>query len=189
MPSWLIDRQEGEARARAIEWLVLDVDGVLTDGMLYTGPDGTELQAFHVHDGHGIRLWQRAGRHAAIISGRTSVAVERRSADLGIARVYQGAKVKTEVFSSFLAEAGTTAASVCYVGDEVLDIPLFRCAGLAVAVSDAVPEAIDAAHLVTLRRGGRGAVRETVDFLLKLQGLWPAATMRYFGGNEPRSNQ
>ncbi len=190
MPSWLIDVQQGEERARAIDWLVLDVDGVLTDGMLYTGDNGVEWQAFHVHDGHGIRMWQWAGKDVAVISGRTSGAAAARCADLGIARVYQGVKDKHEALRSLLDAAATTASRVCYCGDEVLDIGMFRAVGLAVAVADAVPDAVAAAHMVTTRPGGRGAVREVVDYLLKVQGRWDKASQRLFGtGNVTGSVQ
>jgi 3-deoxy-D-manno-octulosonate 8-phosphate phosphatase (KDO 8-P phosphatase) len=189
MPSWLIDTREGEARARAIDWLVLDVDGVLTDGMLYTGATGVEWQAFHVHDGHGIRMWQWAGKHAAVISGRISKAAATRCSDLGIAHVYQGAGDKSAAFRSLLDASGTSASRVCYCGDEILDIGLFRTVGLAVAVADAVPEAVAAAHMVTMRPGGRGAVREIVDYLLKAQGCWEQASQRVFdSGSNNGSN-
>ncbi len=180
MPSWMIPREEGEARARNIDLLALDVDGVLTDGTLYFADDVAEVKGFNVHDGHGIRLWQRAGKDVAVITGRTSRALDLRCADLDIRHVYQGAKNKTEAFHALLKEAGTVAERVCYVGDELVDIPVFRQVGLAVAVADAVAETVAAAHLVTDRQGGRGAVREVIDLLLKLQDHWLDVTARYF---------
>ena len=190
MPSWLIDVQDGEARTRAIDWLVLDVDGVLTDGILYTGANGVEWQAFHVHDGHGIRMWQQAGKNTAVISGRMSKATTARCADLGIVHVYQGVHDKVAALRTLLDRTGATASRICYCGDEVLDIGLFRAVGLAVAVADAVPDAVAAAHMVTMRPGGRGAVREIIDYLLKMQGCKDQASQRLFdNGNVTGSIQ
>ncbi len=189
MATWHIDRAAGEARAAQIDWLLLDVDGVLTDGRLYLGADGAACQAFHVHDGHGLRLWERAGRHTAVMSGRVSSAVAHRCADLGIEHVYQGAKDKRTAFEAFLRETGADPRSVCACGDDLLDLPLLRAAGLAVAVADAVPDVRAAAHLVTERGGGMGAVREVIELLLRVQDVWSTVTTRYFDDNWNGSNQ
>jgi len=177
MPRWLTDRAIGEQSARNIRWLVLDVDGVMTDGtLLYGLPGGRmpEMKPFHVHDGHGIRLWQRSGRHVAVITGRTSAAVADRCADLEIAQVYQGAKVKRDALRMFLQDTGADPATVCYVGDDMVDIPVFRGVGLGIAVADATPETVQAAHLVTDKPGGRGAVREVCEYLLDARGALDA---------------
>lgn len=183
MATWLIDRAAGEARAAEITWLVLDVDGVLTDGRVYMGAQGGVMQAFHVHDGLGVRLWERAGYHTAVISGRVSAAVAQRCAELGIAHVYQGAKHKRAVFETFLRETGAEPQSVCVCGDDLLDIPLMQAAGLAAAVADAVPDVRGAAQIVTERGGGCGAVRELIELLLRVQDLWSTVTTRYFADN------
>ena len=182
MPQWRVDERSGAERARRIEWLVLDVDGVLTDGKLYYGPrQGAqgETKAFHVHDGHGLVLWQRAGKQTAVISGRSSEAVTARCADLNIAHVYQGALVKKEAFETFLRDTGAKAEAVCYIGDDIVDVPILRRAGLAVAVANAMPEAVAAAQAVTDTRGGCGAVREVIDYILKVQQLWTRVAARY----------
>lgn len=180
MANWLIPRAEAVARAQHIEWLVLDVDGVLTDGRLYTGAHGEVLQAFHVHDGHGIRLWQRAGKQVAVLSGRTSAAAAARCAELGITQVVQGAHNKVAALEALLRAAQVGMTQVCYCGDELLDLPLLRQVGLAVAVANAVPEALQAAQLVTARPGGGGAVREVIQIVLELQGRWHDVTARFF---------
>jgi 3-deoxy-D-manno-octulosonate 8-phosphate phosphatase (KDO 8-P phosphatase) len=183
MPSWNIDEREGIKRAGNITWLVMDVDGVLTDGTIYVTDMGHEIKGFYVQDGHGIKLWQRTGRHTAVITGRSSTAVTTRCADLGIDLVYQAAKVKTTVYQTFLQESGAAPAQVCFIGDDLVDLPVFREIGLAATVADAVAEVRDEAHLVTSLPGGRGAVREIIDFLLKLQGAWEEATHRYYQNN------
>jgi len=180
MPSWNIDEKTGIDRAKNISWLVMDVDGVLTDGTIYVTDQGHEIKGFYVQDGHGIKLWQRTGRHTGVITGRSSTAVSTRCADLGIDLVYQAATVKITVLDTFLKESGADPETVCFIGDDLVDLPVFRSVGLSVAVADAVPEAREAAHLVTDRPGGRGAVRELTDFLLKLQGAWHDVTRRYF---------
>jgi len=153
-------------RARHIRLLVLDVDGVLTDGRLFFTASGEELKVFHVRDGAGIVAVQRAGVTVAIISGRNSAAVTRRAGELGIRHVYQGADDKGARFDQLLAELGVTAAETACVGDDTPDAPMLRRAGLAIAVADAHPALVAAAHWVTKSKGGRGAVREVCDLLL-----------------------
>jgi 3-deoxy-D-manno-octulosonate 8-phosphate phosphatase (KDO 8-P phosphatase) len=167
------------ARAAAIELLLLDVDGVLTDGSVIYADDGTELKRFHVRDGSGLKLWRLAGKRAAIVSGRKSVAVERRAAELGIAPVVQGRDDKLAAFAEVLAATGLRAEQVCAVGDDLPDVPVLRRCGLAVAVADASAQAREAAAFVTEVPGGRGAVREAVEWLLRLQGRWDEAVARY----------
>lgn len=169
------------ARAAAIELLLLDVDGVLTDGSVVYADDGTELKRFHVRDGTGLKLWRAAGKRAAILSGRKSVAVERRAAELGVAPVLQGCDDKLAGLAAVLEQTGLTPERVCAVGDDLLDVPLLRCCGLAVSVADACPEARAAAHHVTTAGGGRGAVREAIEWLLRAGGRWDELAARYTG--------
>ena len=153
--------------ARRIGLLVLDVDGVLTDGGLWFGPKGELLKRFHVRDGHGIRLVQQAGIRVAVISGRRSRAVALRCRELGISFVQQGVSDKGAALDRLLRRLGLTADRVACIGDDTPDVPLFLRAGLAVAVRDAHALAIAAADRTTTLPGGQGAVREVCDWLLR----------------------
>jgi 3-deoxy-D-manno-octulosonate 8-phosphate phosphatase (KDO 8-P phosphatase) len=153
-------------RARRVKVLVLDVDGVLTDGRLYISAAGEELKVFHVRDGSGLVAAQRAGITVAIISGRNSPAVTRRAAELGIRHVMQGIGDKAVELDRLLQELGVDAEEVACVGDDTPDLPMLRMAGLAVAVADAHPALDSEVHWVTTSGGGRGAVREVCDLLL-----------------------
>ncbi len=153
-------------RARGVRLLVLDVDGVLTDGRLYLSAAGEELKVFDVRDGSGLVALQRAGVAVAIISGRDSGAVSRRAAELGIPHVRQGVTDKGRELESLMHELGIAAAETACVGDDTPDLPMLRTAGLAVAVADAHPGLRASAHFVTSAPGGRGAVREVCDLLL-----------------------
>lgn len=166
-------------RARRIKLLILDCDGVLTDGRIIMLPGGDETKAFDVKDGHAMVMAQRAGLTIAIISGRKSSVVQARAKELGVAHLHEMAWVKTEPYDKVLAEEGLTDEEACYVGDDVVDIPLLRRAGLAVAVADAVEEAKQYSHFVTKRAGGRGAVREVIEIILKAQDKWEEALARY----------
>jgi 3-deoxy-D-manno-octulosonate 8-phosphate phosphatase (KDO 8-P phosphatase) len=159
-------------RCARIELLILDVDGVLTDGRIIYADNGVELKEFHVRDGSGLALWRRAGRRAAIITGRTSPVVVQRAAELGLAPVVQGAADKLTAFRAVLADVGIAAEQVCAVGDDLPDLPVLVNCGLAVAVADACAEVRGAAHYVAGQPGGRGAVRETIELILQAQGLW-----------------
>jgi 3-deoxy-D-manno-octulosonate 8-phosphate phosphatase (KDO 8-P phosphatase) len=151
---------------RRVQLLVLDVDGVLTDGRLFYGARGESLKAFHVRDGHGIKQVAAAGVTVAIISGRKSAAVARRARELGIRHVVQGAGDKLAALTR-LAKGRSVALEDCAcVGDDTPDAPILQAAGLAIAVADAHPDALAAADLVTTRDGGRGAVREVCDWLM-----------------------
>lgn len=154
-------------RARDIELLVLDVDGVLTDGRLHISASGEEFKVFHVRDGSGIVALRRAGVEVAIISGRDSPAVQRRADELGIRHVRQGIADKEAALEELLRATGFGAGQVACVGDDTPDVPILRRARLAVAVADAHPSALGAAHFVTQARGGLGAVREVCDLLLE----------------------
>lgn len=155
------------ARARRLRLLVLDVDGVLTDGGLWFGPRGEIHKRFHVRDGHGIKLVQQAGIVVAVISGRRSAAVARRCKELGIRHVFQGVADKWAVLEKLLARLAITPAEVACIGDDTPDVPLFARAGFAVAVHDAHPLARAAADRTTTLPGGQGAVRELCDWLLR----------------------
>jgi len=167
------------SRARRIKVLLMDCDGVLTDGRLWLTEDQDEQKAFHTRDGQGISLMHRAGLRTGIITGRKSTAVERRAHDLKIAYVHQFAQDKIKALDEIIAEAGVSAEECAFVGDDVADIPPMRRVGLAVAVADAVVETKLAAHYVTDLKGGRGAVREVCELILKSQGRWPEL-MRIF---------
>ena len=153
--------------ARRIRLLVLDVDGVLTDGRLFLGATGEELKVFHVRDGAGLVAVQRAGIAVAIVSGRSSPAVERRAGELGIRLVRQGATDKAHEIETLAARLGAAREEIACVGDDTPDLPMMRRAALAIAVADAHAEVIEAADWVTTRKGGRGAVREICDLLLR----------------------
>jgi 3-deoxy-D-manno-octulosonate 8-phosphate phosphatase (KDO 8-P phosphatase) len=169
-------------RARGIKLLILDCDGVLTDGRIMLLPDGDETKWFDVKDGHAIVMAGRAGLRVAIISGRKSSAVRARAKELGVAHLREMAWGKLDHYEEIIREEGVSHEEVCYVGDDVVDIPVLRRAGLAVSVQDAVEEAKDYSHFVTARAGGRGAVREVIEIILKAQGKWEEALKRYTEG-------
>ena len=150
----------------AIRLLVLDVDGVLTDGRLWYSANGEELKSFHVRDGLGIKSLLAAGTEVAIISGRASAAVARRAAELGIRHVVQGCDDKGRAFDTLCASLGVSPSAVACIGDDTPDLPMLTRAGLAVAVADAHPDVRAVANRVTTLPGGRGAVREVCDWLL-----------------------
>jgi 3-deoxy-D-manno-octulosonate 8-phosphate phosphatase (KDO 8-P phosphatase) len=177
----MLESLEVERRAARVKLLLMDCDGVLTDGRITLLDGGGEEKSFHTRDGHGIVLLHRAGLRTGIISGRTSAAVEARARDLGMHFVRQGTWDKVKDFEEVLAEAGVAADEVGYVGDDVTDIPLMRRCGLAVAVADATDDTRAAAHYVTRLRGGFGAVREVCELLLKAQGRWAELLERYTG--------
>lgn len=163
-----------------IKLLLLDVDGVMTDGRIIYLNDGGEAKAFDVKDGHGLKLIQRAGIKVGIITGRQSDIVARRAAELGIELVYQGAKDKMQPFMEILEKLGLKASEVAYVGDDLVDLPVMRLVGFSATVADASDDIKSYVDLVTSRPGGRGAVREVCDLLLKQSSLWTSVTSRYF---------
>lgn len=175
-------------RAANIQLLLLDVDGVLTDGSVTYTSAGDEIKSFHVRDGSGLKFWHLAGMRSAIISGRISATVERRAAELGIATVLQGREDKLQAFDTLLHTTGFRAEQVCAVGDDLPDLPVIRRAGLGVAVADACPELRDAADFVTSTPGGRGAVREVIEWLLKLQGRWDGMIAARWGSTSARAD-
>ena len=166
-------------RCAKIELLVLDVDGVLTEGSITYADDSTEVKHFHVRDGSGLAIWKHVGKRAAIITGRSSPIVEVRAAELNIAPVFQGATQKLEPFLQILSATGFSADQACFIGDDLPDLPVMRSCGLAVAVADACPEVRAEAHYVTRCPGGRGAVRETIELILHCQGHWQKMIERF----------
>lgn len=168
------------ARLEKIRLLILDVDGVMTDGRIIYDDRGGETKAFDVKDGHGLKLLQRAGIRVGIITGRQSAVVDRRAAELGITLVYQGAKNKLLPFRDILQKTGLTADQVAYVGDDLPDLPVMRLAGFAATVADAMEDVKPHAHYVTALPGGRGAVREICDLLLRETGRWNTVVSPYF---------
>ncbi len=167
------------ANLAAIEMLVLDVDGVLTDGRIITHRDGSESKCFHVLDGHGIRLWQRAGLQMAWLSGRSSVATSCRAQELQVPYVLQDCQQKLPALKRLLEEVGVPAQNVAYVGDDLMDLPAMRYVGLGVAVANAVEEVKQSADYVTMCAGGAGAVREVIEYILKGSGRWQSLMERY----------
>jgi 3-deoxy-D-manno-octulosonate 8-phosphate phosphatase (KDO 8-P phosphatase) len=166
-------------RCARIDLLVLDVDGVLTDGRIVYTDAGAELKAFHVRDGSGMKLWAMLGKKTAIITGRRSAIVERRAAELDVNAVIQGADDKHAEFVRIVQQLDVPAERVAAIGDDIVDVPVLRASGLAVAVADACEEAKQDAHYVTTARGGRGAVREVIELILRAQGSWQAIVARY----------
>ncbi len=155
--------------------LVLDVDGVLTDGSILMDEHGGQIRAFHITDGLGITMWRAMGRKAAILTSKRSVGIEARARMLGIEMIEQGAEDKLPGLERILRTAGTPAEQTAYVGDDLLDLVALRRVGYPIAVANAAPEVKAAAQYVTTRPGGQGAVREAVEHLLKREEQWSAA--------------
>lgn len=161
------------AKARRVRLLILDVDGVLTDGRLYYGAQGAERKAFHVQDGSAIKALAAAGVPVALISGRASAGVRRRADELGLRHVYLGAETKTVALADLAARTHIEPERMAHVGDDLADLPLFDGVGMAFSVADAHPVVRTRADYVASLGGGRGAVREICDLLLFAQGKWP----------------
>lgn len=159
-------------RAKGIRLLLLDVDGILTDGGITIDANGAETKTFHVRDGHGIKLLQWAGIEVAILSGRRSGATDRRAAELGISLVHQGASDKLAALETILTSRGLAPDEVAFMGDDLVDLPVLRRVGLPMTVADAVDELAPFVQYVTRAVGGRGAVREVAEALLEAQGRW-----------------
>ena len=161
-----------QERCARIELLLMDVDGVLTDGRIIYDDKGGEVKEFHVRDGSGLSLWRKTGKRAGVITGRSSPIVTRRAAELGFDVVVQGAADKRAAFHATLEQHKLRAEQTAFVGDDVVDVPVMVECGLAVAVADACADAVKHSHYVTRAAGGRGAVREVIELLLRTQGLW-----------------
>ncbi len=171
--------QDLTQKAAQIRLVIFDVDGVLTDGSLFLGDDGQEYKAFHSKDGHGMVMLQNAGVQIAIITGRTSEVVRIRMASLGIQHLYQGRREKLPAYEELKQATGFEDAAIAYVGDDVVDLPVMRRVGLAIAVQDAHPLTKQHAHWITPTGGGRGAAREVCEFLMDAQGKLQSALARY----------
>lgn len=158
-------------KASRIRLLIFDVDGVLTDGSLFLGDDGQEYKAFNSRDGHGIKMLQKHGVIVGIITGRTSKVVEYRMENLGVTHIYQGKLHKLPAFEEIIAEVGVNPDEVAYVGDDVVDLPVMRRVGLAIAVQDAHPLVLKHSHWQTPSSGGRGAARDVCEMLMEAKGV------------------
>ena len=169
-----------EQRLQKIKLLILDVDGVMTDGRIIFDSNGVESKFFNVKDGHGIKMLQRCGIEVAIISGRESQVVTNRAAELAIRIVYQKSLDKLTPFARILAETGLAEEETAFIGDDLIDIPVLKRVGFAAAPADADAEVLPFVHYVAARGGGWGAVREVCDMIIKAQGKWEALTQRYF---------
>lgn len=163
------------ARAKRLRAIVLDVDGVLTDGGLFYGPDGEVMKCFDVKDGHALVLARETGLPVALLTGRTSRIVTIRARELGLARVYQGRRLKGPALLELCGELQVEPAEVAYMGDDLNDLPALELAGLSACPADAVEEVRGAVDFVSARPGGRGAVRELVELVLRATGRWERA--------------
>jgi 3-deoxy-D-manno-octulosonate 8-phosphate phosphatase (KDO 8-P phosphatase) len=167
------------AKAKEIQLVIFDVDGVLTDGSLFLGDDGQEYKAFHSRDGHGMKMLQHYGVVIGIITGRTSDVVSLRMKNLGVEHVYQGKQQKLPAYEALRDKLGLQDHQIAYVGDDVVDLPIMRRVGLAIAVNDAHPLVIQHAHWQTPHGGGRGAARDVCEMIMEAQGQLQAALDYY----------
>ncbi len=173
-------KKRWKERAKRIRLLLLDVDGVMTDGRLGFDSAGREFKFFYARDGIGIRLLQGAGLKVGILSGRRAKVVELRARELGIDLLRQKIQDKAGVLEEILKKEKLRREQICYVGDDLVDLPVLTRVGLAVAVADAAPEVKAAAHFITRKPGGWGAVREVCEILLRAQGKWKARIQKFF---------
>lgn len=172
-------KKEIQGKLKKIKMLVLDIDGVMTDGSIIMDSDGREMKNFNVRDGHGLVMIQRHGIQVAILTGRTSAVVDHRARDLKITEVYQGALNKKEIFAQILKKNNLTPDTIAYMGDDIVDIPVLKMVGFSVAVADALDLVKKTVDYITVNRGGQGAVREICEMLLMAQGYWPEVAARY----------
>jgi 3-deoxy-D-manno-octulosonate 8-phosphate phosphatase (KDO 8-P phosphatase) len=168
-----------------IQLLVMDVDGVLTDGTVIINDDGSEGKSFNLLDGLGIRIWRRAGGKVAFLSGRFSQATKCRAEQLEVDYCLQDCFEKLPVLKKLLEQAGVSAKGTAYIGDDLLDLPVIKYVGFGAAVANAVDEVKEAADYITTRRGGDGAVREVIEYILKTTGKWQELVKRYLPDSEP----
>lgn len=159
-------------KASLVKLLLMDVDGVLTDGRIIYDSDGRELKFFHVRDGHGLKLLTRYGVETGIITGRTSNIVDKRAAELGIGIVYQNAKDKRDVIEKIITDTSYQSFEIAYIGDDIVDVPVFKRVGLSITVPDAPYEVRNEVDYITLNYAGKGAVREICEIILKAKGFW-----------------
>lgn len=183
MIAFMSETLNAEARARRIKVIVFDVDGVLTDGSITVQPnqDGsaTEVKSFSAHDGLGMSLARLGGLRTGVITKRQSAAVTIRMRDLKMEFVYQGQGYKMHAIEEILAKAGASLEELAYVGDDVVDVPVMRACGLAIAVANARQQALEAAHWITPNRGGEGAGRDAIEFILSAQGSLTKVVRQY----------
>ncbi len=172
--------REALEKAKRVKVLILDIDGVMTDGRIVYGIYGDELKFFDVQDGFGITLLDRVGIRTVIVTAKKSRIVKMRARDLKVAKIYQGFADKLIPFNDILKKFKIPAEEACFMGDDLIDMPVLKRAGFAIAVPNAVEEVQKQAHYVTAKMGGRGAVREVCDIILKSQGKWEEAASRYF---------
>lgn len=170
-----------EQRCQQIELMLADVDGVLTDGRVVFDNQGIETKRFHIRDGMGIKLWQKAGYRFGVVTQRSSQIVKTRAAEMGVQIVRQGAGDKLATVHEILNESALSPQQVCYIGDDLPDLPVLRNVGFAVAVADACAEVREAAQYVTAAEGGLGAVRETIEMILRAQRRWADVIQTYLG--------
>ena len=170
---------EKQPSLEKIKMLVLDVDGVMTDGSIIVNADGSESKSFNSLDGHGLRMWQRAGLKVAILSGRTSIPTQLRAEQLEIDCVLQNCHDKLEAIKKLLRQQQLSKEEIAYIGDDLPDLPVIRHVGFGVAVENAVNELKQAADYVTKKPGGAGAVREVIEYILKNTGKWHMLMERY----------
>ena len=166
-------------RASRIRLLLLDVDGVLTDGRIIYAEYGDELKCFDVQDGAGLVLWGRVGLKSAIVTARTSRVLKRRAKEMRVDFLAQGRLIKLHAYEELLKRYRLTDAEICVIGDDLMELPLLHRAGFAVAVANAVEDVKRGSHYVTRRVGGHGAVREVIELLLKAKGLWDQVLQSY----------
>lgn len=166
-------------KLKNIKMLILDVDGVMTDGRIILDDSGREIKNFDVRDGHGIKLIQRYGIEVALLTGRKSEVVKHRASDLGIKEVYQKVFNKKEVFVEILQKNRLDSSEAAFLGDDLIDIPVLKAAGFSAAVADALDIVKKTVDYVTKNKGGRGAVREVCEMLLQAQGKWPEVAAKY----------
>ncbi len=167
------------ARFKNIKLLVLDVDGVMTNGGLTIGDDGQEYKTFHAHDGLGMKLLKASGVEMAIITGRTSNVVKKRAESTGVAHFYQGAEDKLAAFNDLVSKSGLQASQCAFMGDDVVDLPPMLKCGLALAVPDSTALVLQYAHYVTAKSGGHGAVREICELIMQAQGTFDAQMAQF----------
>ncbi|MGC8602085.1 MAG: KdsC family phosphatase [Desulfomonilaceae bacterium] len=167
-------------RLKSIKLIIFDVDGVLTDGKIIFAGNDIEIKSFDVKDGHGIRLAMRSGLEIALVTGRTSDVVTRRALDLNIVRLFQGVWDKKPVMEQLVKDLNLEYNEIAVAGDDIVDIPMLRLAGLAVTTPEAPLEVRKEAHYVTVHSGGRGAARELIEMVLKAQNKWDMLTARYY---------
>jgi len=168
-----------EEKLKKVKMLLLDVDGVMTDGRIIMDSEGRELKNFNVRDGHGLVMIQRYGIAVGILTGRKSDVVDHRARDLKITEVYQGALNKKEIFLQILQKNNLTSEDIAYMGDDIVDIPVLKMVGFSVAVADALDLVKKTADYITVNKGGYGAVREVCEMLLEAQGKWSEVAVRY----------